>query len=187
MEENYGLHNRLTLERRVTALPMNEVVISYRRTAIGPDIVIGTNGVRNQVYVSTDFPFERSSGPLPQYGQSAIFGSDWHWTVDRSATFDGVIDTAVGKVSHQNPEFLGASVKDTGDHGHVALQSSLTEPALSNVANLVQFTPLTFALAALVAFFCRAQGVWPPLGLALVTLPSLGSKPNQAIEVAFFV
>ncbi len=176
MDQKYGPHNRLTLERSVRALPMDKVVINYRRTAVGPDIVIGPNGVRNEVYLSADFPFERSSGPLAQAGQSAIFVSDWRWTVDRSATFDGVIDTALTKVSDQNQEFLGISVKNADETGEIALHSSLTQPVFANIAGLVQFTPLAFALAALMAFFCRVQGILPQLGLAFVTLSSLAAS-----------
>lgn len=176
MEKTHGPHNRLTLERGVTSLPMNEVVITYRRTAAGPDIVIGANGVRNQVYLSTDFPFERSSGPLPQAGQSEPLGSHWHWTVDRSATFDGVSDTAAKEASDRKKQFLGISIMEPSEQGDIALHSSLTEPLFSSIAGLVQFIPLTYALAAFMSFFCRTQGVWPQLALAFVTLPSLAAS-----------
>ena len=49
-------------------------------------LVIGANGVRTQVRLSTDFPLIRSGGPRPQEVRSAGSGADWLWTIDRSAT-----------------------------------------------------------------------------------------------------
>lgn len=178
MDQNHGAHNRLMLERPVRSLPEGDVVITYRRTAVGPDIVIGANGIRIRVRLSTDFPLTRSSGPKPEEARSSGSGSDWHWTIDRSATFDGVIDRADGAKpsQNQNKGFLGISIREPDETGDIALHSALTQPIFSDISGLVQFTPVAYAVAALMAFACCVRGFWPQFGLALVGLIGLATS-----------
>ena len=183
MDQNWGAHKRLTLEYPIRDLPKGEVVITYRRTAVANDIVIGANGVRTQVRLSTDFPLIRSGGPRPQEVRSAGSGADWLWTIDRSATFNGVTDTADDAEPAQKQGFLGIQIREPEETGDIDLYSTLNQPVFSTISGLVQFTPLAYAAAALMVFFCRVRGYWPQLGLALVGLIGLAMSLYAAQRV----
>lgn len=65
------------------------------------------------------------------------------------------------------------SVREPDEAGTIVMYSDLTRPVFSGISGLVQFTPIAYALAALVTFICRVPGVWPQAGLAIVVAVAL--------------
>lgn len=173
MHQQYGPHNRLVLEWPVSAPPEGDVVISYRRTAIGPDIVIGTDAARTRVNLTTDFPLTHWDGPRPQVARSSGSDYEWRWTIDKPATVEGTADAAATETPGEDQGFLGMSVREPDEAGTIVMYSDLTRPVFSGISGLVQFTPIAYALAALVTFICRVPGVWPQAGLAIVVAVAL--------------
>lgn len=173
MDQQYGSHNRLTLEWPVSAPPEGDIVISYRRTAVGPDIVIGTDAAHTEVHLTTDFPLTHWDGPKPQEARSSGADQEWRWTIDKSATVEGTADAAAIETPGEDRGFLGMSIREPDEAGTIVMHSDLTRPVFSGISGLVQFTPIAYALAALVTFICLVPGVWPQVGLAIVVAVAL--------------
>lgn len=181
MFESPAPRNYMTLDHPLTTLPADDVVISYRRKAVGPNIVIRAGGRSADIEIISDSRLMQIDGLGPDRSGGTILGSRWLWS------FEPGVDPKAYRTPTRyraNPAVFGVS-EDRSDP--IVLQNAELLKPFTMVAFAISFVPMSIALTALVLFVGRVPGILPYLGLFVIASGALAVTYIATIRLGDFL